>query len=438
MLPLLPDVSAAAVLLLFVVLVRSLLLLAFVDDPFFDQQQQQDNTFRWWLQLRHHPTASSSVSDMIAADLPTATISLQNEPPNVVDHCITSVDCAMNGECIKGSGGGGDSGGGGVGVDPQSPGTCRCFAGWKGSTCERLDLLPVNSTLAVSGLQLANHSSSWGGSVIYWQGEYHMFASEITNRCGLYSWTTNSQVIRATSNTWYGPYEKQQVIVPVFAHDANVMIAPSTNEIVLYVTARSGVEPIDCTNSTSPAASIRNYSNNNNNNNQTPPKDTYMLHASNPQGPWSDPVLVLNSTIWNEDYWNRTGKYAHCDSNLNGIIRDDNSFWGLWRRCETSELKTVPHALVAADWRDPITYLPDVNPLLKSGSHFYARMTTNVRLLAFIEGHLIPETSELSRPPALGQNLTINPIPVVLNQIIVSFNRQHQRWPPCRTNGLKC
>ena len=44
--------------------------------------------------------------------------------------CITSTDCAMNGECTKGNG------------DPQKPGHCRC--GWKGDTCEVLDLLPVD------------------------------------------------------------------------------------------------------------------------------------------------------------------------------------------------------------------------------------------------------------------------------------------------------
>ena len=67
--------------------------------------------------------------------------------------------------------------------------------------------------------------------------------------------------------------------------------------------------------------------------------------APHPTGPWSEPVLVLNSTIWNEDYWPAQHKVAHCDANLNGIIRNDGSFLGLWRRCETSDLLTIPHSL---------------------------------------------------------------------------------------------
>ncbi len=116
------------------------------------------------------------------------------------DQCITSADCAFNGECVKASISGYQHNGTNntsinVAIDPEAPGFCECFDGWKGKTCEVLDLLPVDPQKV--GLVLPNHdSSTWGGSVVYYEKDnlYHMFASEILYNCGLYSWTTNSQV----------------------------------------------------------------------------------------------------------------------------------------------------------------------------------------------------------------------------------------------------
>ena len=275
--------------------------------------------------------------------------------------CITAVDCAMNGECIK------------LNVpDAQDSGKCHCFDGWKGDQCEVLDLLPLDPEH--SGLHLPNHdSSSWGGSVVYRDGLYHMFASEIVNNCGLYSWTTNSQVIRAVSESPLGPYRKVQVIVPIFAHDANIIEAP-TGELVLYVTATKGVQPRDCRNDTgtssdgtftdTTSAMRRRTTATDDRNSTAPPKDTYMTWAHQPEGPWSEPVLVLDSTIWNSDYWAKNHRIARCDSNLNGIIlTDSQTFLGLWRRCETKDLLTIPHTLMASDWRNASTYVPNPDPL---------------------------------------------------------------------------
>ena len=298
------------------------------------------------------------------------------------DGCITSADCAFNGECVKDNEGRLATK---ISFDPEAPGVCQCFDGWKGATCEVLDVLPVDPQKV--GLVLPNHdSSTWGGSVVYDEESdlYHMFASEILYDCGLYSGTTNSQVIRAVSKSPYGPYEKVQVIVPVFAHDANIIRAP-TGEFVLYVTALEGVEPMDCRNQTQSieVSSIRNgrYLRSSpraksgetvdivDDEDDVPPKDTYMLWAPNPEGPWSEPVMVLNSTIYNSDYWKKYNKTAKCDSNLNGIIlpSDNNdgkqSFLGLWRRCETDELLTIPHVMVASDWKNASTYQPILSPL---------------------------------------------------------------------------
>lgn len=294
--------------------------------------------------------------------------------------CTTSADCAYNGECVKST----DDDDADHRTDPESVGVCRCFAGWMGTTCEVFDLMPVNPQRG--GLKLPNHdSSTWGGSVVFNEddGMYHMFASEILYDCGLYYWTTNSQVIRAVSESPYGPYRKDQVIVPPFAHEPNVIRDPINGKWVLFVTALSGVQPRDCrVNSTTKTMTMHRTIHNGGRHDHThprsgnshkvdmvfdgdndvvPPKDTYMLWADHPEGPWSDPVMVLNSTIWNTDYWAKYNRTAKCDSNLNGIIRDDGSFVGLWRRCETPSLKTIPHVLTATSWNDPSTYRPHID-----------------------------------------------------------------------------
>ena len=192
-----------------------------------------------------------------------------------------------------------------------------------------------------------------------------MFASRMVNGCGLGDWTTNSEVVHAVAASPAGPYElsASPIVLPPFAHDTNAIVAP-TGEIVLYVTARAGVLPVNCTKrarrgsrgSRWAAASAA-----------VPPKHTYMTWARDPDGPWSAPVLVLNSTKWNSDYWNKTGRVAQCDANLNGVINADGSFVGLWRRCETPSLLTIPHTLHATDWRNASSYTPEPGPLFVLG-----------------------------------------------------------------------
>eukprot|EP00536_Pseudo-nitzschia_multiseries_P010338 jgi/Psemu1/25625/gm1.25625_g len=405
------------------------------------------------------------------------------------DHCTTSADCAFNGECIKTATAtataiAGDSDAGSNAdvadpdnfkqqqqqqqqqprsrphrIDPEAPGVCGCFPGWKGRTCEVLDLLPVDPQRI--GLRLPDRdSSTWGGSVVYDRddGLYHMFASEIVYGCGLYSWTTNSQVI-----------------LPTFAHDANIVRAP-TGEYVLYVTALSGVIPEDCrkhppaargpgmneneqrhqqfhkdkdndnappTSTSSPRiidntaatqmkmktsrdhrASRRMHlrdsgsdGGQDDDDDDVPPKDTYMLWAPNPEGPWSEPVMVLNSTIYNTDYWKKYNKTARCDSNLNGIILPSNSndngdtdtdtdqqrqpFLGLWRRCETEDLLTIPHALVASDWKNASTYQPLVDHplfvLAGSGAEDPSNIWTTVSSDGTVAYHAIFHDEQATR-----------------------------------------
>ena len=95
--------------------------------------------------------------------------------------CLTAVDCAMNGECISP-----------VPGDPQQPGKCLCASGWRGEHCERLDLLPSSPS---GGLRMPNNESTWGGSIIEFEGTYHMYASHMVHSCGLGAWSTNSEIV---------------------------------------------------------------------------------------------------------------------------------------------------------------------------------------------------------------------------------------------------
>ncbi len=56
----------------------------------------------------------------------------------------------------------------------------------------------------------------WGSSVIKGEdGKYHMFVSRWAKDIGFGKWVTNSEIVRAVSDTPVGPYEFQEVVLPV-------------------------------------------------------------------------------------------------------------------------------------------------------------------------------------------------------------------------------
>ncbi len=55
----------------------------------------------------------------------------------------------------------------------------------------------------------------WDPSVIKGEdGRYHMFASRWSKQYGFGNWVTNSEVVRAISDTPEGPYEFVEVVLP--------------------------------------------------------------------------------------------------------------------------------------------------------------------------------------------------------------------------------
>ena len=116
--------------------------------------------------------------------------------------CESDADCQLNGICDVASG------------------TCACDAAWTGADCASLNLIPPAEIVpAYPPPSLLDTTASWGASVAKDDtGLYHMFVSEMTTP-HLNQWLTASTIVHATSSTPEGPYERQDLVMPVFAHN---------------------------------------------------------------------------------------------------------------------------------------------------------------------------------------------------------------------------
>eukprot|EP01063_Lacrimia_lanifica_P007813 TRINITY_DN1501_c0_g1_i1.p1 TRINITY_DN1501_c0_g1~~TRINITY_DN1501_c0_g1_i1.p1 ORF type:complete len:424 (+),score=136.29 TRINITY_DN1501_c0_g1_i1:66-1337(+) len=155
--------------------------------------------------------------------------------------CKTDMDCSLNGECVNN-------------LCVCDPGWTTRPAGLKNATlpgCGYLDFLPAAKNDCGGACVYAGggvNKVSWGGSVLPdGNGGYNMFVAEMVNNCSLSNYGTNSQVVLATSQSPNGPFERQKVILPPFAHNPEAIRA-SDGTWVLY-TLGTGVatKPIkDC------------------------------------------------------------------------------------------------------------------------------------------------------------------------------------------------
>lgn len=172
-------------------------------------------------------------------------------------------------------------------------GQCNCDAAWTGESCSQLNLLaPEHVMAAYPPPDLIGNTTSWGGSVIHDSdtGIYHMFVAEMSQGCGLNSWTSNSQIAHATSASPEGPYTRRGLVAPPFAHNPTVMRAPDGTWVLYHIgcadgspsqctDCRGGVtgncpsesETVSCTPGTTPGVT---------------PKTAHVLYADAPEGPW--------------------------------------------------------------------------------------------------------------------------------------------------------
>ena len=326
--------------------------------------------------------------------------------------CVRDSDCRYNGICQDGK--------------------CICHPGWRGPTCAALRL---GRTPRNNGYRLSDNTSSWGGSVMRGQdGQYHMFASQITEHCGLNAWSTNSQIVRATAQSPLGPYTFREVVAERFAHEPNLVYGTAPGTVILLGTMypQPPAHYANCTQEDKhedslvaaippPAAAsprpeyiileshsgdIRQHqvktthSSANTRAPTAPPpsplhpaRNTYIWEASSPAGiARVQRRLAISAPKWD---WDPQHNNAVCDTNaaaiavsalhrtpppLSGGSGGDSirrrreltnaSRWpkpsnrqessknqvapevgglvGIWRRCETANLHTIPHTFSAA------------------------------------------------------------------------------------------
>eukprot|EP01052_Picozoa_sp_SAG31_P047737 SAG31_NODE_9688_length_1241_cov_1.491243_1_plen_232_part_10 len=189
--------------------------------------------------------------------------------------------------------------------------------------CGYLDFLPANTTecgpaCAFHGGVNDNRStSSWGGSVIELNSsngtrEFWMFAAEFANHCDLGAWGTNSQVVAAVSRTPTGPFTRQNVAVPTWSHNPEVVRAADGTLIIF--TLGSGLpqgtlqncsgDPLGSADTAAPTPSTQKLGRRATG--IVPANFTVHSSAGSPLGPWTATTVQIEgwNASWNLGNWN--------------------------------------------------------------------------------------------------------------------------------------
>ena len=158
--------------------------------------------------------------------LVTAPTSASSTPQNKI--CATSNDCGLNGDCVSSS--------------------CVCDPAWTGSTCTKLNLVPVTPDFAEAGVYKHGSQTSWGANVLREDGDglFHMFVAEMQNNCTLSSWIPNGMITHAVSDSLLGPFEYVETLFSTFHHNPRLVVDPATNKFLLFMIGGSLNGTDDC------------------------------------------------------------------------------------------------------------------------------------------------------------------------------------------------
>eukprot|EP00729_Bicosta_minor_P010939 gene10939-11093_t len=197
--------------------------------------------------------------------------------------CKHDADCSYNGVCSS---------------SPTM--VCECDPAWEGDACNRLRLEPTTAAAGLRAVDNGYNTSTWGGTVSLDEktGLLHMWASVMSNHCGIQSWKVNSFVVHAVASK-DGVFHRTNTTAsslpfssgfPVFTHEPSVSRGPN-KEWVLYWSGypaghNLGPPCTACTNGSTPKGGACKLPRGG-----SPP--TYMSWAPSPDGPWSAPVEVL-------------------------------------------------------------------------------------------------------------------------------------------------
>lgn len=206
--------------------------------------------------------------------------------------CEVDEDCNLNGVC-------------------GSNRHCDCDPAWTGADCGILNVVGSSARRIYPGDDTV---SSWGGRPV-WDPQtqlYHLFVAEFANGCTLGQWSPNSQVIRATSESVWGPYVKQELVLPPFHH--NPTITRANDGTWLLYTIGHDVAPQtvqNCSDTLKDPAPGNMESN-------------ITLHASQSVlGPWKRVGVVLagdDGPEWDADRTNPSA-YANADGTIHLMYR---------------------------------------------------------------------------------------------------------------------
>ncbi|VEU39444.1 unnamed protein product [Pseudo-nitzschia multistriata] len=210
--------------------------------------------------------------------------------------CRENSDCSYNGHCSD--------------TDHR----CHCREGWKGLFCDELYLLPMTKDrLGFREVDTSGRNvSSWGAPILFDESSkiWHGFVSEIQAGCGINAWQTNSRIVHVVGDSPYGPFERKEIVFPVFAHEASVVRGPRGEWVMLFSFFHyneTGLAAVICSNcrdgvtpEISPKCPFQRGS---------PKKLRHkfrqmMSLAESPDGPWSTPLEIpqlSQNWDWNTD-----------------------------------------------------------------------------------------------------------------------------------------
>jgi hypothetical protein len=207
--------------------------------------------------------------------------------------------------------------------------------------CETLDLLPVDrAQLGFNPTQDGANMSSWGGSVVSIDGEWHLWCSLLANHCGISSYLVNSGVVHAVSKSGspLGPFVLSDAVLPAFAHEPVMALAPTGELVLASVTGQLGPAHRSCQCAT--GATPRSCDTCNNS--CFPQRKTLTVSASgSPGGPWASRPMFPHAA-------------DNAGENPSVWIARNGSAYGYARGHGT--------AAFASDWSNVSTWLKDPFP----------------------------------------------------------------------------